>query len=187
MFLADGKGRPSVAAPEKEVKRAADLKLWLEGRIAELQAEMDRLKETLGYVDATLRATTYKPAIEMMAEAREVPEIRELKQDKGGRVFATALVTSDAVSIEPKQGVGLKSTTPPFKSFLIGKILQGMRSRDEEMVKAGKLAKGLELRFDVEEANGVVGKLVVENYREKVRLNEILSTVSWTFSRMLEK
>ena len=176
-----------MAAPDKEVKKAAELKLWLEGRIAQLQDEMERLRETLGYVDTTLRATTFRPAIEMMAEAREVPEILELKRDKGGQVIATASVTSDAVSIEPKEGVPLKPTTPPFKSFLIGKILQGMKTKDEEMVRAGKLGKGMELRFDVEENNGLVGKLIVENYREKARLNEILSTVSWTFSRMLEK
>ena len=176
-----------MAAPDKEVKKAAELKLWLEGRIAQLQDEMERLRETLGYVDTTLRATTFRPAIEMMAEAREIPEILELKRDKGGQVIATASVTSDAVSIEPKEGVPLKPTTPPFKSFLIGKILQGMKTKDEEMVRAGKLGKGMELRFDVEENNGLVGKLIVENYREKARLNEILNTVSWTFSRMLEK
>ena len=81
----------------------------------------------------------------------------------------------------------MKSTTPPFKSFLVGKILQGMKTKDEELVKSGKLAKGTELKYDVDEANGNIIKLVIENYREKARLNEILSTVSWTFSRMLEK
>ncbi len=176
-----------MAASDREVKKAAELKLWLEGRIAELRDELDRLEETLGYVDATLRATTFKPAIEMMAETKEIPEIRELKRDKGGQMIARASVTSDSVSIEPYQGVTLKPTTPPFKSFLLGKILQGMKSKDEDLVSAGKLVKGMELSFDVEETNGAIGKLIIENYREKVRLNEILSTVSWTFSRMLEK
>jgi len=176
-----------MAASDREVKKAAELKLWLEGRIAQLQDEIERLKETLGYVDVTLRASTFKPAIEMMTEAREIPEVRELKRDKGGQVIATASVTSDAVSIEPKEGVTLKQTTPPFKSFLIGKILQGMKTKDEEMARAGKLSKVMVLRFDVEESNGALGKLIVENYRDKSRLNEILSTVSWTFSRMLEK
>ncbi len=176
-----------MAASDREVKKAADLKLWLEGRIAELQEEIERLEETLGYVDATLRASTFKPAIEMMAESKEIPEIRELKRGKGGQVVAIASVTSDSVSIEPKEGVTLKSTTPPFKSFLLGKILQEMKSKDEGLVSAGKLSKGMELRFDVEESKGAIGKLIIENYREKVRLNEILNTVSWTFSRMLEK
>ena len=176
-----------MASQERDVKKAADLKLWIEGRIAELQVEMERLKETLVYVDDTLRATTFRPAIEMMSEQKEIPELKELKQDKGGRVMAVASITSDSVSIEPKDGVPLKQVTPPFKSFLVGKILQGMQSKDQDLIKSGKLGKGLELRFDVEENNGLIGKLIVENYRDKTRLNEILSTTSWTFSRMLEK
>jgi hypothetical protein len=175
-----------MATMEGDVKKAAELKLWLEGRIAQLQEEIERLNETLGYVDATLRAGTFRPAIEMMAESKEAPEVRELKRDKGGQVIATASITSDAIAIEP-YGVTLKPTTPPFKSFLLGKILQGMKANDEGLVKSGKLAKGVELRFDVEESNGFIAKVIVENYREKARLNEILNTVSWTFSRMLEK
>ena len=69
----------------------------------------------------------------------------------------------------------------------MGKILQGMKAKDEELVKAGKLPRGSELRFDLEERDGSIGKLVIENYREKARLNEILNTVAWTISRMLEK
>jgi hypothetical protein len=176
-----------MAAVDRDTKRAAELKLWLEQRIAQLREEIDRLNETLGYVDATLRASTFKQASEMLADAKEPPEIRQLKQDKGGQLMAIASVTSDAVEIEPSGGVNLKSTTPPFKSFLIGKILQGMKTKDEELVRAGKLPKGGELRYDIEETNGSIGKLIIENYREKARLNEILSTVSWTFSRMLEK
>jgi len=176
-----------MVSSETDVRKAAELKLWLEGRIAQLQEEIERLSETLSYVDTNLRASTFRPAIEMMAETKEAPEVRDLKRDKGGQLMATASITSDAVAIEPSDSVVLKSTTPPFKSFLVGKILQGMKTKDEELVRAGKLAKGTELRFDVEEANGLIGKLIVENYREKARLNEILSTVSWTFSRMLEK
>ncbi|MGP8125589.1 MAG: hypothetical protein ACLQEQ_06965 [Nitrososphaerales archaeon] len=172
---------------ERDVKKAAELKLWLEGRIAELQDEIERLKESLGYVDATLRVSTFRPASEMLAESREVPEVRELKRDKGNEVLARASVTPDSVSIEPSEGVTLKSATPPFKSFLLGKILQGMKAGDLDLISRGKVGRGMELRFDVEERNGAIAKLIVENYREKARLNEILNTVAWTFSRMLEK
>jgi len=175
-----------MAAVEGDTKRAAELKLWLEQRISQLQDELERLRETLDYVDANLRASTFRQASEMMAEAKEAPEVRELKRDKGGQVIATASITSDAVSIEPT-GVVLKSTTPPFKTYLMGKVLQGMKTKDEELVRSGKLGKGSELKFDLDENNGNIGKLVVENYRDKARLNEILSMVSWTFSRMLEK
>jgi len=176
-----------MAAPDRDTKRTAELKLWLEQRIAELEEELERLRETLSYVDVSLRASTFKQASEMMSESKEAPELRELKRDKGGQVIATAAITPDAVAIEPNSGVVLKTSTPPFKSFLMGKILQGMKTKDEELVGSGKLAKGMELRYDADEANGAIVKLVIENYRDKARLNEILSTVSWTFSRMLEK
>ncbi|MBI3841114.1 MAG: hypothetical protein HY297_04065 [Thaumarchaeota archaeon] len=176
-----------MATEERDVKKAAELKLWIEEKIAEHLEEIDRLRETLGYVDATLRASTFKTANELMAESREAPEIREIKRDKGGQTLATAMVTPYSVSVEPVEGVGLKTATPPFKSFLVAKILQGMKSKDAELVGVGKLVKGMELRFDVEERNGVLGKIIVENYREKTRLTEILNTISWTFSRMLEK
>ena len=175
-----------MAVSDADVKKAAETKLWLEGRIAQLEEEIDKLRETLGYVDASLRASTFKPAIEMMSEPRDAPEVRELKRDKGGQVIGRATITADAVEIAPS-GVVLRSATPPLRSFLMGKILQGMRAKDEELVKAGKLAKGSELRFDLEESSGTIEKLMIENYREKARLNEILSTIAWTFSRMLEK
>lgn len=176
-----------MSAAENDVKKAAELKLWLEDRISQLQQEMERLRETLGYVDATLRASTFKPALEMMSESKEPPELRDLKRDKGGQVIARASITRDSVEIEPADGIVLKSSTPPFKSFLVAKILQGMKTKDEELVKSGRIKKGTELRFDLEESNGSIERVVVENYREKARLNEILNTFSWTFSRMLEK
>lgn len=172
---------------ERDVKKAAELKLWLEGRINELEDELERLRETLGYVDDTLRATTFKPAIEMMSEARDAPEMRDLKRDKGGQVVARAAVTQDSVSIEPTEGVSLKSSTPPFRSFLLNKILTGMKTKDQELLSAGKISDGTGLTFDVEENNGSIQRLIIENYREKSRLTEILNTVAWTFSRMLEK
>jgi len=176
-----------MASEESQVKKAAELKLWLESRISQLQDEMDRLRESLTYVDATLRASAFRPAIEMVSDQAEVPERRELKRDKGGQVIATASITPDVVAIEPKTGVELKVSTPPFRSFLLGKILKGMETKDQQLAASGKLLKGSELKFDVEEANGSLSRLVVENYRDSRRLGEILSTTSWTFSRMLEK
>ena len=176
-----------MAESEDQLKKSAELKLWLENRIAELQEEMGRLKETLAIVDASLRASTFRPAIEMIDASREIPEVRQLKRDKGGQPVADASVTSDSISIDPAEGVVLKTSTPPFKSFLLGKILAGMKEKDSQLVAAGKIQKGSELIYDVEEKGGQITRLMIDNYREKARLNEILNTVAWTFSRMLEK
>ncbi len=176
-----------MASSDGDVKKAAETKLWLEGRISQLQEEIERLKEALAYVDSNLRAETFKPAIEMMTKPVTAPDRRELRRDKGGETIAVASITADSVTIEPKDGLELKQSTSPFKSFLVGKILQGMKAKDEELAKSGKLPKADVIRFDVEEQEGTIARVTVENYRDKARLNEILNTVSWTFSRMLEK
>ena len=55
---------------EEEVRRAAELKLWVESRLAELQAEMEKLKEVLAVVDAVLRKTSFKAAVEVAPKLR---------------------------------------------------------------------------------------------------------------------
>lgn len=186
---------------EEQLRRNAELKLWMESRIAELQEEMDRLKEALSVIDSVLRASSFKPATELAsssprqpvgepeeaASAEPVPEIRELKRDKGGETLAVARVTAGEVRIELVPEVSLKQDVPPFKSFLLGKILSGMRSADEDSVSKGRLRRGDELSYSVSEKGGKLSSLLVEHYRDKERLNEILNTASWTFSRMLEK
>ncbi len=173
---------------ESETKKAADLKLWLESRITDLQEEIERLREALDYVDTTLRAETFRSASELLGESQEIPERREIKRDKGGQPIATASITSGRIVIEPAPTVNLHVEVPPFKSFLLGKILQGMKAKDQELVAAGKLGERDEMRFNFEErGDGTVSRVVVENYRERSRLTEILNTVTWTFSRMLER
>jgi hypothetical protein len=183
---------------EADLKRNAELKLWMETRIAELQEEIDKLKEALFVVDASLRASSFRPAAAMAPSAprgqtyeepepEPIPEIRELKRDRGGETIAVAQVTRQRVKIEAVAEVTLKADTPPFKSFLLGKILAGMKSADEEAVAKGRLKKGEELRYTLSEKGGRISALVVENYREKERMAEVLNTASWTFSRMLEK
>jgi len=196
-----------MSTSDEQLKRAADLKLWLESRIAELQEEVDKLKEAQTMVDSLLRASSFRPASEVMAapsaarpmeaeragaagesrEAGEIPEIRELRRDKGGETIAIAQITRGRVVVEPVAEVTLRAETPPFRSFLIGKILTNMKTKDEELASKGSLEKGKELSFSVNERAGRLSGLTIENYRETERLTEILNTVSWTFSRMLEK
>jgi hypothetical protein len=187
-----------MATTEDQLRRNAELKLWIETRIGELQEEIDRLRDALAVIDSVLRASSFKPAAELTSErprppadeeatAEPIPEIRELRRDKGGETIAVAQVTRQRLKIEPVAEVALKADTPPFKSFLLGKILSGMKAADEASVAKGGLKKGEELRYSLAERGGKISSLVIENYGEKERMTEILNTVSWTFSRMLEK
>ncbi len=196
-----------MSTSDDQLKKAADVKLWIESKIAELQEEIVKLKDAQALVDSVLRASSFRPASEITSplpakpkepvrspqrpepveSGGEIPEIRELRRDKGGETIAIAQITRGRVLVEPVAEVALKPETPPFRSFLVGKILTGMESKDKELVSKGKLSKGSELRFSVNEKGGRLASISIENYRENERLTEILNTIGWTFSRMLEK
>jgi hypothetical protein len=182
---------------EVEIKRAAELREWLETRMSELETEMNRLRDMQQMVDSVLRRGSFIPAAELKspqvrtvtAEKKEgqTEESRQLRRTKDGLLTATAFITHDKLVVIPSSDVKVSQNTPPFQTFFINRILKGYESKDKELASAGKLEKTGVLSYQVEEKDGLISKVTIENYRDKARLNEILSTVNWAFTRMLEK
>jgi hypothetical protein len=83
--------------------------------------------------------------------------------------------------------VDLLVSTPPFRSFFVDRILEGMRAKDLEAVAQGRLKSDEVMGYEVQDEAGQLREVRVTHYREKARLNEILNTASWAFTRMLEK
>src|SRR3712207_4864092 len=115
--------------------------------------------------------------------------IRPLKRAKDDFLLANAEISQDAVVIVPAPGVSLSANTPPFKSFFLNRILEGMKNKDAEKVSQGTLSESDSLNYKVEEddGSGVIKRIVINKYREKDRLQEIFNTSAWVFTRMLEK
>lgn len=182
---------------EDEVKRAAELREWLETRMGELEVEMNRLKDMQQMVDSVLRRGSFVPAAELKSsqtktiasEKKEVQpeESRELRRTKDGLLIATAFISIDKLVVVPSSDVKVSQDTPPFQTFFINRILKGYETKDKELASSGKQGKTAALSYRVEEKDGIITKVTIENYRDKARLNEILSTVNWAFTRMLEK
>jgi hypothetical protein len=119
--------------------------------------------------------------------------IKPLKRAKDDFLLANAEISQDAVVIVPAPGVNLSANTPPFKSFFLNRILEGMKNKDAEKVSQGTLSESDSLNYKVEEeddgggSGGIIKRIVINKYREKDRLQEIFNTSAWVFTRMLEK
>jgi hypothetical protein len=199
---------------EDEVKRAADMREWLEEKIGELEVEISRLRDMQSMVDSILRKNSFVPATELRTSTARAPESargqdgatdsevksqmqspvakpteesRQLRRSKDGLLIATAFVTNSKIVVVPSSDVRLSQTIPPFQTFFVNRILKGYEAKDQELVSSGKLSSQESMKFAVEESDGNISKVTIENYREKARLNEILSTINWAFTRMLEK
>lgn len=205
------KSDSSSAPSEDDVKKAAEMREWLEERIAEVENELSRLKDMQSMVDSILRRTSFVPATELRnnnapSKAEESSkaqvsksdlqtqvatsqggESRELRRAKDSKLIATATVTPEKIVVVPNSDVRVSQTIPPFQNFFINRIVKGYESKDQELVTSGKLSPENSLKFSVEETDGNIAKVTIENYREKARLNEILNTINWAFTKMLEK
>src|SRR5215213_5712044 len=126
--------------------------------------------------------------------------IKPLKRAKDDFLLANAEISPDAVVIVPAPGINLNANTPPFKSFFLNRILEGMKNKDAEKVSQGALRESDALNYKVEEeeqdigasgggggSSGIIKRIVINKYREKDRLQEIFNTSAWVFTRMLEK
>jgi hypothetical protein len=139
----------------------------------------------------TLRATTDNGV--SSGGGDDSRNIKPLKRAKDDFLLANAEISQDTVVIVPVSGINLNVNTPPFKSFFLNRILEGMKNKDAEKVSQGTLGESDALNYKVEEdddsggSSGIIKRIVINKYREKDRLQEIFNTSAWVFTRMLEK
>ena len=198
---------------DDDVRRAADIREWLTKVIADKMDEVERLRTTLSIIDSLLKQGSFKAAAsyggsvaiaQTQIQTRPPPvaappkqavlkqaadkDVRQLKRPKDDFLLANVEVTPAQVVIAPAQGVTLNSGTPPFRSFFLARILDGMKNKDVEKITQGAITEPEALSYSVDEdPAGLIRSITINNYRDKERLQEIFNTSSWVFTRMLEK
>jgi hypothetical protein len=154
--------------------------------------------------EAAVAAPTLRATADDGGTGDDSRNIKPLKRAKDDFLLANAKISPDAVVIIPAPGINLNVNTPPFKSFFLNRILEGMKSKDAEKVSQGALRESDALNYKVEEeqqgigasggssdgsgsSSSIIKQIVINKYREKDRLQEIFNTSAWVFTRMLEK
>ena len=158
-------------------------------------AKRQQQQQQAGAAAPTLSATADN-GVSSGGGGNDSRNIKPLKRAKDDFLLANAQISPDAVVIVPAPGIDLNANTPPFKSFFLNRILEGMKSKDAEKVSQGALRESDAFNYKVEEeedigagggSSGIIKRIVINKYREKDRLQEIFNTSAWVFTRMLEK
>ena len=114
-------------------------------------------------------------------------ETRVLKRLKDNLLLAKVNISPQTIEITPEKGLSFNTDTPPFKSFFIKRILEGMITQDRTKNRQKQLSNQDLLNYTIYENEGKIKKIIINNYREKERLTDIINTSAWVFTRMLEK
>ncbi|PHY09870.1 MAG: hypothetical protein CK527_00400 [Nitrosarchaeum sp.] len=103
-----------------------------------------------------------------------------------GKIIANAYITTDQVSIILEDSMEINADTPPFKSFFIDRIIGEMKRKDSAEAENGKIEKESVIDYIINKNGSDIREIIIKNYRQKERINEIISTAGWSLTRMLE-
>ncbi len=135
-----------------------------------------------------IKSVTRSPSDEYRKDDTQGVEIRPLKRAKDNLLISNAEYTPTYVRIVLVDDINLNINTPPFKTFFLNRILDGMKMKDREKVQKGELVESEIIDYKVDnDENGKINSVMISNYGESERLNEIFNTATWVFTRMLEK
>ena len=137
---------------------------------------------------STMKTESKKHALTNLKENMSTfTETRELKRLKDNLLLAKVNISPQTIEIIPENDLLFSIDTPPFKSFFIKRILEGMITQDRDKNRQKQALNNDHLNYSIDEHEGRIRKIVINNYREKERLTDIINTSAWVLTRMLEK
>lgn len=152
------------------------------------EEEDEEVEEETTQQKPRLNSIAESPREEYRKDDTQDVEVRTLKRAKDNLLISNAEYTPTNVRIALVDDINLNINTPPFKTFFLNRILEGMKTKDKEKVQKGELGESEIIDYKVDnDDNGKITSVKIYNYGERERLNEIFNTATWVFTRMLEK
>ena len=108
-----------------------------------------------------------------------------IKQGNDGKIIANAYVTPEQVSIVLDDEIEIDAETPPFKSFFLDRIIGEMKKKDTAEAENNFQRESV-IDYIINKNGSDIREIIIKNYRQKERVNELINTAGWSLTRMLE-
>jgi len=192
---------------DEQIEKMLELKESIVDKMAKHQDELDFLQKNLDILDVVLKGSSFtkasslprkselidetvikkeKPIVETVVKKEDTSESIQIKKNKDGEVIANAFVTPEKISIIMSEGIGLTDEIPPLRSFFIERIIGEMKKIDSADVKNGKIDQSSVIDCVINKNGPAIREIIIKNYKQKERLDEIINTATWSLTRMLE-
>jgi hypothetical protein len=172
---------------EEQIRDILELEDRINGQIQKHKEEIENLEKNLMILNSIIKQSSF-------TKASSLGTIKPSKTEQGipitktddGSLIANAYVTPEKVSIVLENDIGLQIETPPFQSFFIDRIIGEMKKKDSEEAEKGMLQKESIIDCIVNQSDSNIREIIIKNYRQRERVNEIINTASWSLSKMIE-
>lgn len=173
---------------DEQIQDILKLKDHILDEIEKYKEKIEMLEKNLNILNLTLKESSFTKASALSVNQAKTDSDTSIPITKGsgGEVIANAYVTPDKVSIILNEEIGLDVDTPPLKSFFIDRIIAEMKRKDSSEVQRGKIQPESVIDFVINKNGSRIREIIVKNYRQKERVNEIINTAAWSLTRMIE-
>jgi hypothetical protein len=188
---------------ESDIRKLLKIRADLEYRVEQLQIEIEHLKLAMAEIDKTIvKQGFHQPAAYQIMKPSDVKIEEQIPsenknpessiegssiQAKDGTILGKVQINDDAIIFTPKEGLSFTTSTPPFKSFLIDRVLLNMKTTDEARAATGEITPEQVLTFSIEDEDETIKVLTIRNFGGERRLREIQSSLRWSFDKMYDK
>lgn len=171
---------------DEQIREVLELKDRITAQIDKHREEIELLEKNLNILNSILKQTSFTKASSLGVQKKSESSAIPITKGPDGQIIANAYVTSDQVSIVPAENILLNADTPPFKTFFLERIIGEMKKKDSEEAGCGRIQKESVIDYVINKNGSDIREIIIKNYRQNDRVKEIINTVSWSFTRMLE-
>ncbi|MBP0120230.1 MAG: hypothetical protein ITD33_05185 [Nitrosarchaeum sp.] len=185
---------------DEQLRDVVAMKDVVNKQIEKYQNAIETLEKNLVILDLILKESSFTKASAINtvktlepSTKTQITTIQKVQENSipitngsDGKIIANAYITTDQVSIILEDSMEINADTPPFKSFFIDRIIGEMKRKDSAEAENGKIEKESVIDYIINKNGSDIREIIIKNYRQKERINEIISTAGWSLTRMLE-
>jgi len=202
--------RGSKLSEEAErVRRLVEFKKKLESRIEQLNSDLKDSQALLDTINSLIIEKGFKRLDATAASAEtvtqpptRVTDEQELNpssstpsleiektaqlQTTGGDLLANIYQDEETLHVVMAEDKDFNINTPPFRNFLIERVLSKMQERDETLLRTGQISPENTFYFNLIQEGDVIREITIKN-ADPDRLRELKSSIRWTLEKMYER
>ena len=171
---------------DDQIRDILELKEQLTEKIAKHLEEIEKLEKNVSVLNTILKQTSFTKASDLTLSTEKKKNTDSVIKNSDGSTIANVIVSDDKLSIVLDENISINSETPPLKTFFIDRIIGEMKNKDNQEVEEGKIGKDDIIDCVISNNGSAIREIIIKNYRQKERVDEIINTATWSLTRMLE-
>jgi len=174
---------------DEQIRDMLELKEELTEKIIKYKEQIEKLEKNISVLDTILKQSSFTKASDLTRNApKTIKQERKIAITKSsdGTTIANAFVTNDEVSIILEDNVTLDPETPHLKTFCVESMIGEMRKKYNEQVVRGAIKKNDIINCVIKDNGSRIREIIIKNYRQEERVDEIINTATWSLTRMIE-